>query len=130
MRSNHLVSEYKYLNEMDVPYLHDSSLNVTEHTVKDELRKMASIYYCGKFLIPGLSEARKMAKQCINLDDDVQRKHVAKMASNVWKRATEETRISRNNYLVPEYKHLLYVKRYGAHSESELVNNDTSQMQN
>ena len=67
--------------------------------------------------------------RCINLDD-VQRKHVAKMASNVWKRATEETRISRNNYLVPEYKHLLYVKRYGAHSESELVNNDTSQMQN
>ena len=77
--------------------------------MKDELRKMASIYYCGKlltcFLIPGLSEARKMAKQygwtkiidgftffkCI-LDlylGGVQHKHVAKIASNAWEKAPE-----------------------------------------
>src|SRR6185312_13659794 len=106
MKPNYLVPEYKYLlNEMDVLYLHDSTLVVTEHTVKVELRettkKMASIYYCGKlltcFYIPSLSEARDMAKQYgwtkiiddftffryilhHNLDG-VQLKHVAKIAS-------------------------------------------------
>ncbi|CAG8588034.1 4150_t:CDS:1 [Paraglomus brasilianum] len=124
MRPNHLVPESKYLlpeykyllNEMDVRCLHDSSLNVTEHTVEDELRKMASIYYCGKlltcFLIPNLSEAREMAKQhgwTKIIDDftffrcmldlylaDVQRKCVAKIASNAWLKACDSTRKSFN----------------------------------
>ncbi|CAG8588038.1 4151_t:CDS:1 [Paraglomus brasilianum] len=109
MRLNHLVFECKYLLTE-----YDSELYVTEHTVEDELRQMASIYYCGKlltcFLIPNLSEAREMAKQYgwTKIIDDftffrcmldlylagMQRKHVAKIASNAWRRASEEARKS------------------------------------
>ncbi|CAG8494413.1 772_t:CDS:1 [Paraglomus brasilianum] len=124
--SKYLLPEYKYLlpgykyllNEMDVTYLHDSMLDVTEHIV--ELRettvKMAWIYYCGKLLtcfpIPSLSEAREMAKQhgWTKIVDDftffrcildlylagVQRKHVAKIALNVWIRACDSARESFN----------------------------------
>ncbi|CAG8521802.1 10598_t:CDS:1 [Paraglomus occultum] len=112
MKPNYLTPEYKYLlNEMDVSYLRDSTLNVTEKTVNDEPRKMASVYYCGlDFPIPTMSEAREMAKQCgwtKILDDfsyfrcilreclvDVQRKDVARIASIAWKRAREESRKS------------------------------------
>ncbi|CAG8521786.1 10597_t:CDS:1 [Paraglomus occultum] len=115
MKPNYLTPEYKYLlNEMDVSYLHDSTLSVTEKTVNDEPRKMASVYYCGKLLldfpIPTRSEAREMAKQCgwtKILDEfsyfrcilaeflvDVQRKHVAKIALIAWRRAYAESRKS------------------------------------
>ena len=115
MKPNYITPEYKYLlSEMDVSYLRDSTLNVTEQTVKDELRKMASIYYCGKLLldfpIPTMSEAREMAKQygwtkitddftffrCILAEclDGVQRRHVAKIALIAWQRACDETRKS------------------------------------
>ena len=115
MRPNYLIPEYKYLlSEMDVSYLHDSALDVTEQTVEDKSRKVASIYYCGTLLtcfpIPNLSEAREMARQCgwtkivdeftlfrCMLDeclDGVQRRQVAKIAMNAWKRAHDETRKS------------------------------------
>ncbi|CAG8581515.1 11074_t:CDS:1 [Paraglomus occultum] len=115
MKPNYLTPEYKYLlNEMDVSHLHDSTLRVTEKTVKDKPRKMASIYYCGKLLldfqIPTIPEAREMAKQCgwtKIIDEftyfrcilaeclvDVQRRQVAKIASTAWKRARVESRQS------------------------------------
>ncbi|CAG8521765.1 10596_t:CDS:1 [Paraglomus occultum] len=132
MKPNYLTPEYKYLlNEIDVFYLRDSTLNVTEKTVNDEPRKMASIYFCGTLLldfqIPTMPEAREMAKRCgwtKIVDDfsyfrcilaeclvDVQRKDVAKIALIAWKKASDETRKNFNFGIETFTRHDNYTTR-------------------